>query len=127
MTFNKCSIKGKVYGNVPESQQGGASSETEEVTFCSYIISKRIFIRRLMKLGFPQYKNPFSSLKTKQNKPKNRPKHFQTFFANTYILVFKKLRIQIENLVKNSFQSINEICEMLDSQIKCSCNKITKT
>jgi len=30
MTFNKCSIKGKVYGNVPESQQGGASSETDE-------------------------------------------------------------------------------------------------
>merc|ERR1711935_592712 len=30
MTFNKCSIKGKVYGNVPESQQGGAGSETDE-------------------------------------------------------------------------------------------------
>ena len=37
MTFNKCSIKGKVYGNVPESQQGGASSETDEVTYCFYI------------------------------------------------------------------------------------------
>ena len=46
MTFNKCSIKGKVYGNVPESQQGGASSETDEVTFCFFIITKIIFIRR---------------------------------------------------------------------------------
>ena len=40
MTFNKCSIKGKVYGNVPESQQGGAGSETDEVNllFSYYVL-----------------------------------------------------------------------------------------
>ena len=31
MTFNKCCIKGKVYGNVPEQQQGGRGSEMDEV------------------------------------------------------------------------------------------------
>ena len=120
MTFNKCSIKGKVYGNVPESQQGGASSETDEVTFCFYIIIKRIFIRRYMKLGFPQYKNPFSTLKTKKTNQKTVPnifKNFEQFFANTY-LCSKKFRMQIENLVKTQFILFKiSICEMLDSQL----------
>ena len=43
MTFNKCTVKGKVYGDVPDEGQHGRNSGLEEVIllliFSRYIIN----------------------------------------------------------------------------------------
>ena len=57
MTFNKCSIKGKVYGNTPENQQGGGrGSEMDEVkksvfVFKTYIHSRELKLHKYLRNG----------------------------------------------------------------------------
>ena len=34
-----------------------------------------------MKLGFPQYKKPIFNFENEKKKSKNRPKHFEEFWA----------------------------------------------